>query len=88
MNPSVVLEWFEVVEWFAVDDRLRRAIIARDALRHAGGSGHGAETDERPGVNLGNPDSGASPGRAAGRPPTHPALISVPAFRLPGRGVF
>jgi hypothetical protein len=33
MDPRVVLEWLEIGEWFAVDDRLRRAIIARDALR-------------------------------------------------------
>jgi hypothetical protein len=57
MDPSAVVQWFEIVEWFAVDDRLRRAIITKDALRHAGRNGHGTRTDEHPGVNWGDPDS-------------------------------
>ena len=36
MGPSIVLEWLEIAEWLTVDDRLRSAIIARDALRRAG----------------------------------------------------
>jgi hypothetical protein len=72
MDPSVFLEWLEIAEWLALDDRLRRAIIASDALRRAGRSRHVAGIDGRLPVNSENLDSGS-----AGA-----------AFRLPGRGVF
>jgi hypothetical protein len=64
MDPSAVLEWLEVAEWLALDDRLRRAIIASDALRRAGRSGHGAGIDDRLTVNSENPDSGSAVPRA------------------------
>ncbi len=67
MSPRIVLEWLEVAGWLAIDDRLRRVIAARDALRRAHQNGHGPGTDDRP---------------------AHPPGLSVPAFRLPGRGVF
>jgi len=89
MDPNVVLEGLGIAEWFAIDDRLRSAIIARDALRRACRSGHGTGTDDRPAENSGNPDSGPTPSpwtRIA--PPTSPSQFSVSAFRLPGRGVF
>jgi hypothetical protein len=67
MSPNILLEWLEVAEWLSIDDRLRRAIAARDALRRVHQHRHGPGTDDRP---------------------THPLPRSVPAFRLPGRGVF
>ena len=93
MGPSIVLEWLEIAEWLAVDDRLRSAIIARDARRRAGRSEHGTGTDDRPAVNSGNPDSGSAasptPSHQTRRaPPTYPSQFSVSAFRLAGRGVF
>jgi hypothetical protein len=93
MGPSIVLEWLEIAEWLAVDDRLRNAIIARDALRRAGRSEHGTGTDDRPAVNSGNPDSGSAasptpPHRTRRAPPTYPSQFNVFAFRLAGRGVF
>ncbi len=93
MGPRLVLEWLEIAEWLAVDDRLRSAIIARDALRRAARSEHGTETDDRPAVNSGNPDPGSAasptpPHRTRGAPPTYPSQFSVSAFRLGGRGVF
>jgi two-component system response regulator AtoC len=60
MGPRIVLEWLEIAEWLAVDDRLRSAIIARDALGRAARSEHGTETDDRPAVNSGNPDPGSA----------------------------
>jgi len=93
MGPSIVLEWLEIAEWLAVDDRLRSAIIARDALRRAGRSEHGTGTDDRPAVNAGNPDSESAaspppPHRTRRTPLTYPSQFSVSAFRLGGRGVF
>lgn len=93
MGPSIVLEWLEIADWLAVDDRLRRAIIARDALRRAGRSEHGTGTDDRPGVNAGNPDSESAvsptpPHRTRRTPLTYPSQFSVSVFRLGGRGVF
>ena len=93
MGPSIVLEWLEIADWLAVDDRLRRAIIARDALRRAGRSEHGTETDDRPGVNAGNPGSESAvsptpPHRTRRTPLTYPSQFSVSVFRLGGRGVF
>jgi hypothetical protein len=84
----VVLERLEVAEWFAVDDCLRRMIIARAALRCACRRGHDTGADDRPAVNLENLD--AIPTlplltRVASR--MSPAQLSVPAFRLPGCGV-
>jgi hypothetical protein len=58
MGPSIVLEWLEIAGWLAIDDRLRNAIMARDALRRAGRNGHGTGPDDLPAVNSGNPDSG------------------------------
>ena len=71
MGPSIVLEWLEIAEWLTVDDRLRRAIIASDALRRAGRSRHSAGIDDRLTANSEHLDSGSA----------------VAAFRLPGRGV-
>jgi hypothetical protein len=93
MCPSVVLEWLEIAEWLAVDDRLRSAIIARDVLRRAGRSGRGTGTDDRPAVNSENPDSGSAARptplhRTRTAPPMYPPQFSVSAFRLAGRGVF
>jgi hypothetical protein len=93
MGPRVVLEWLEIAESLALDDRLRSAIIARDALRRAGRSEHGTATDDRPGMNSGNPDSESAaipspPHRTRRTPPTCPSQFSVSAFRLAGRGVF
>ena len=93
MGPSIVLEWLEIADWLAVDDRLRRAIIARDALRRAGRSEHGTGTDDRPGVNAGNPDSESAvsptpPHRTRRTPLTYPSQFTVSVFRLGGRGVF
>jgi len=92
MGPSIVLEWLEIAEWLTVDDRLRRAIIARDALRRAGRSEHGTGTDDRPAANSESPDSGSASPTPAHRtrraPPTYPSQFSVSAFRLAGRGVF
>jgi hypothetical protein len=91
MGPSIVLEWLEIADWLAVDDRLRSAIIARDAPRRAGRSEHGTGTDDRPAANSGNPDSesAASPPPLHRRTPlTYPSQFSVSAFRLGGRGVF
>ena len=93
MGPSIDLGWLEIAEWFAVDDRLRSAIIARDALRRAGRSEHGTGTDDRPAVNSGNPDSGSAasptpPHRTRRAPSIYPSQFSVSAFRLAGRGVF
>ena len=90
MGPSIVLEWLEIAEWLAVDDRLRRAIIARDALRRAGRSEHGTGTNN---VNSENPDSGSDasptpPHQTRRAPPTYPSQFSLSAFRLAGRGVF
>jgi hypothetical protein len=89
MGPSIVLEWLEIAEWLAVDDRLRRTIIARDALRRAGRSEHGTGTND---VNSGNPDAGSAarptPPPRTRRAPTYPSQFSVSAFRLAGRGVF
>jgi len=90
MGPSIVLEWLEIAEWLAVDDRLRSAIIARDARRRAGRSEHGTGTKN---VNSENPDSGSAasptPSHQTRRaPPTNPSQFSVSAFRLAGRGVF
>jgi hypothetical protein len=89
MGPQVVLEWLKIAEWFAIDDRLRRAIIARDARRRAGLSGHGTESGDPPPVNAENPDASPTPPpltRVASR--VHPSLFGVSAFSLPGRGVF
>ena len=93
MGPSIVLEWLQIADWLAVDDRLRRAIIARDALRRAGRSEHGTGTDDRPGVNAGNPGSESAvsptpPHRTRRTPLTYPSQFSVSVFRLGGRGVF
>jgi hypothetical protein len=89
MGPSSVLEWLEIAEWLAVDDRLRSAIIARDVLRRAGRSEHGTGPDDRPAVHSGNPDSGgaASPNPSQA-PPTYSSQFNGFAFRLAGRGVF
>jgi len=67
MDPRMVLEWLEAGGWFVVDDRLRRAILARDALRRAGRNGHGTGTDDRPAATAENADSGG----AAGSTPSH-----------------
>ena len=93
MDPRVVLEWLDVLGWSAVDDRLHRAIIARDTPRRLGRSGNGTGTDDRPAVNAGDPDSGGSasptlPHRTRVVPSTGPSKFSMPAFRLSGRGVF
>jgi hypothetical protein len=93
MGPSIVLEWLEIAEWLAVDDRLRNAIMARDALRRAGPNGHGTGADARPAMNSGNSDSGSAaspspPHRARGAPPMYPPQVRMSAFRLAGRGVF
>jgi len=90
MDPRMVLEWLEAGGWFVVDDRLRRAILARDALRRAGRSEHGTGTKN---VNSENPDSGSAasptpPHQTRRAPPTYPSQFSVSAFRLAGRGVF
>ena len=90
MRPNVVLEWLKIAGWFAIDDHLRSAIIAKDALRHACRSGRGTGTDNRPAANSGNPDdAGPIPSRGSRMaPPTPPSQLRVSAFRLPGRGVF
>jgi hypothetical protein len=93
MDPSIVLEWLEIADWLAVDDRLRSAIIARDALRRSGRSEHPTGTDNRPAVSSGNPDSESVasptlPHRTRRTPLTYPSQFSASAFRLGGRGVF
>jgi len=67
MGTSIVLEWLEIAEWLAVDDRLRSAIIARDALRRAGRSEHGTGTDDRPAAPTYPSQFSMSAFRLAGR---------------------
>jgi hypothetical protein len=89
MGPRIVLEWLEIPESLGVDERLRNAIIARDALRRAGRSAHGTGIDDRPAVNSKSPNSGSASLTSTHRtPPTYPPQFSVCAFRLAGRGVF
>ncbi len=92
MSRGAVLQWLEVSEWFAVDDRLRSAIFAREAPRRAGQSGHSTGIDDQPAVSSGNPDSGSpasaiAPHQTRRAPPIYPSQC-VSAFRLAGRGVF
>ena len=87
MDRSAVLDWLEVAEWFAVDDRLRGAIITRDAPRYAPQSGDGTGTDDRAAVTSENPDGIPTP-RTRTAPPMYASQLIVSAFSLPGRGVF